>query len=133
MPKYSAIAKPLFDLLKGGKRKGKHHKNILSGRKLCASDWTVVQEKAFEHVNSSLVHSVVLAHPDFTCPFMLSSDASLYGIGAVLPMVQEGEARTRPIAFASKSLSQSQKNYPAYRLEFLALKWSICDQSSVTG
>lgn len=43
------IAKPLFDLLKGEKRKGKHHKNKLSGRKLCASDWTVEQGQAFEH------------------------------------------------------------------------------------
>lgn len=42
---------------------------------------------------------------------------------AVLSQVQEGEARARPIAFASNSLSQSQKNYPAHRLEFLALKW----------
>lgn len=38
--------------------------------------------------------------------------------------------RARPIAFASKSLTQAQRNYPAHRLEFLALKWSICDKFS---
>ncbi|KAM7370275.1 hypothetical protein PAMP_011541 [Pampus punctatissimus] len=130
VPRYSAIAKPLFDLLKGGKRKGKHHKIKLSGRKLCASDWTADQEQSFEHLKSSLIHSAVLAHPDFTRPFMLSTDASLDGIGAVLSQVQEGETRARPIAFASKSLSQSQKNYPAHRLEFLALKWAVCDKFS---
>lgn len=32
----------------------------------------------------------------------------------------------RPVAFASKSLSQAQRNYPSHRLEFLALKWSVC-------
>lgn len=61
---------------------------------------------------------------------MLSTDASLDGIGAVLFQIQDGEARARPIVFASKSLSQSQKNYPAHRLEFLALKWSVCDEFS---
>lgn len=130
VPRYSAIAKPLFDLLKGGKRTGKQHKNKLSNRKLCASDWTPEQEQAFENLKASLVRGVVLAHPDFTRPFLLSTDASLDGIGAVLSQIQEGDTRARPIAFASKSLSQSQKNYPAHRLEFLALKWSVCDKFS---
>lgn len=55
---------------------------------------------------------------------------SLDGIGAVLSQIHEGETRARPIAFASKSLSKSQKNYPAHRLEFLALKWSVCNKFS---
>uniref|UniRef100_A0A8C1XJY0 Gypsy retrotransposon integrase-like protein 1 n=1 Tax=Cyprinus carpio TaxID=7962 RepID=A0A8C1XJY0_CYPCA len=76
----------------------------------------------------SLVGSVVLAHPDFSRHFILATDASLGGIGAVLSQVQEGETRARPVAFASKSLSRSQRNYPAHRLEFLALKWSICEK-----
>lgn len=130
VPGYSAMAKPLFELLKGAQRKGGLHKKKLSSRRLCASDWTSQQEQAFEGLKSSLVHSVVLVHPDFTRPFVLSTDASLDGIGAVLSQVQEGETRARPIAFASKSLSQSQKHYPAHRLEFLALKWSVCDKFS---
>lgn len=130
VPGYSAIAKPLFDLLKGERRKGRHHQNKLPSRKLKASDWTATQAQAFEQLKSSLAQSVVLAHPDFTCPFVLSTDASLDGIGAVLSQVQQGETRARPVAFASKSLSRSQKNYPAHRLEFLALKWSICDKFS---
>lgn len=130
MPGYSAMAKPLFDLLKGAKRRGKQPKNKLSSRKLCVADWTPEQGQAFESLKASLVHSVVLAHPDFNRPFMLSTDASLDGIGAVLSQIQEGETRARPIAFAGKSLSRSQKNYPAHRLEFLALKWSICEKFS---
>lgn len=122
VPGYSAIAKPLFDLLTGVKGKCKQNKNKLSNRKLCVSDWTPRHSQAFEDLKASLVHSVVLAHPDFTRPFMLSTDAFLEGLGAVLSQVQEGEVRARPIAFASKSLSRSQKNYPAHRLEFLALK-----------
>ena len=77
-----------------------------------------------------LLNCVVLAHPDFDRPFILSTDASLDGLGAVLSQVPAGEEKARPIAFASKSLSRSQANYPAHRLEFLALKWSVCDKFS---
>ncbi len=72
----------------------------------------------------------MLAHPDFTRPFILSTDASLDGIGAVLSQVPVGESKARPIAFASKALTRAQSNYPAHRLEFLALKWSVCDKFS---
>lgn len=130
VPGYSAMAKPLFDLLKGGKRKRTGQKDRTTGRKLCAADWTPQQEQAFDHLKASLVNSMILAHPDFTRPFMLSTDASLEGIGAVLSQLQDGDTRARPIAFASKSLNQAQRNYPAHRLEFLALKWSVCDKFS---
>lgn len=131
VPDYSAIARPLFSLLAGQKRKGKVNKNFKQksqDRKLSVADWTTDQEQAFQKLKMSLVDTVVLAHPDFTRPFMLSTDASLDGIGAVLSQIQDGEVRARPIAFASKSLSPSQRNYPVHRLEFLALKWSICDK-----
>ena len=36
----------------------------------------------------------------------------------------------RPITFASKSLSYAQSRYPVHRLEFLALKWAVCDKFS---
>lgn len=81
-------------------------------------------------LKSSLLNSVVLAHPNFDQPFMLSSDASLDGLGAVLSQVQQGDTIARPIAFASKSLSWSQRNYPAHKFEFLALKWAVCDKFS---
>ena len=129
IPGYSAKAKPLFELLKGERKKGKN-KSKLQYRKLSASDWTEAQVTAFNALRQSLVNAVVLAHPDFSRPFVLSTDASLDGIGAVLSQVKEGESHARPIAFASKSLTQSQKNYPAHRLEFLALKWAVCDKFS---
>lgn len=129
VPGYSAKAKPLFELLKGEKKKGKN-KSRLQYRKLSASDWTSAHVHAFERLKDCLLNAVVLAHPDFSRPFVLSTDASLDGIGAVLSQVGEGESRARPIAFASKSLTQSQRNYPAHRLEFLALKWAVCDKFS---
>lgn len=48
------------------------------------------------------------------------------GLGAVLN--QEYPEGLRPIAFASRKLSQSEKNYPIHQLEFLALKWAVVDK-----
>ncbi len=73
---------------------------------------------------------MVLAHPDFSLPLILSIDASLEGLGAVLSQIPAGEEKALPIAFASKSLSSSQRRYLAQKLEFLALKWSVCEKLS---
>uniref|UniRef100_A0A9J8AHH8 Gypsy retrotransposon integrase-like protein 1 n=1 Tax=Cyprinus carpio carpio TaxID=630221 RepID=A0A9J8AHH8_CYPCA len=133
VPNYSTVAKPLFDLLKGRIKRAKRghaNKRNFALRKLTVADWTPEAQLAFENLKTAMVEAVVLAHPDFSRPFVLSTDASLDGIGAVLSQVQAGDTRARPIAFASKSLSPSQRNYPAHRLEFLALKWAVCEKFS---
>ena len=130
IPGCSSIAKPLFALTAGQKRKGRGTggtRRAGTFRELTPQDWTPVCEKAFDDLKRVLLDCVVLAHPDFDRPFILSTDASLDGLGAVLSQVPAGKEKARPIAFASKSLSRSQANYPAHRLEFLALKWSVCD------
>ena len=43
-------------------------------------------------------------------------------------LYQEQDNEKRVIAYASRTLSSSERNYPAHRLEFLALKWTITDQ-----
>ena len=68
----------------------------------------------------------MLAYADFKAPFILHTDASGEGLGAVLYQVQEGKQRV--IAYASRSLSKSERNYPVHKLEFLALKWAITDK-----
>lgn len=133
LPNCSAIAKPLFALTAGCKRKGKKGRTVKNPgtfRKMKPSDWTAECETAFSALKERLLHCVVLAHPDISKPLVLSIDASLDGLGAILSQVKEGESIARPIAFASKTLSKSQKRYPAHRLEFLALKWSICKKFS---
>ncbi len=132
IPGCSRIAKPLFNLTAGQKRlaRGTSSRNRAGTfRELSPQDWTPACDVAFEELKRALVQSVVLAHPDFERPFILCTDASLDGLGAVLSQVPTGEDKARPIAFASKTLSRSQANYPAHRLEFLALKWSICEFS----
>lgn len=86
------------------------------------------QETQPKRLDSRVLSSVVLAHPDFSRPFILTTDASLNGLGAVLSQVPEGGSKARPIAFASKSLTRAQAKYQAHRLEFLTLKWAICDK-----
>ena len=133
IPGCSSIAKPLFALTGGQKRKPKGsggNKRAGTFRKLTPQDWSLSCDKAFEGLKSALLHCVVLAHPDFNQPFILSTDASLDGIGAVLSQVPVGEDKACPVAFASKSLSRSQMRYHAHRLEFLALKWAVCDKFS---
>ena len=57
---------------------------------------------------------------------MLHTDASGDGLGAVLYQDQDGQRRV--IAYASGSLTKSERNYPVHRLEFLALKWAVTDK-----
>lgn len=64
------------------------------------------------------------ANPKLT--YFLHTDASTKGLGAALYQEQEGQMRV--IAYASRGLSRSESNYPAHKLEFLALKWAVTEK-----
>ena len=63
----------------------------------------------------------LLVFPDFTKPFLLETDASKEGLGAILSQKQD-DGRFHPVAFGSSSLMPAEKNY-----QFLALKWRITE------
>jgi transposase InsO family protein len=116
---YATIARPLNDLLTGPnskKKKGQRPKPV-------PWLWTEVQQQAFEKLKECLTSPPVLGYPDFGKPFILHTDASCQGLGAVL--YQEIDGRERVISYASRGLSKSERNYPAHKLEFLALKWAV--------
>ena len=69
----------------------------------------------------------VLAFADFEQLFVLETDASGDGLGAVLSQKQE-DGKFHPVAYASRGLKSSEKNYHSSKLEFLALKWAVTDQ-----
>ena len=69
----------------------------------------------------------VLAFADFKKPFLLETDASGDGLGAVLSQKQ-ADGKYHPVAYVSQSLKGSEEKYHSSKLEFLALKWAIVDQ-----
>ncbi|KAJ8404547.1 hypothetical protein AAFF_G00338140 [Aldrovandia affinis] len=128
----SRLGKPLLDLTSGMKkpRHGKGRRK--ADRQLTSADWTPECREAFNLLKQALLEKVTLAHPDFSKPFLLSVDASSNGLGAVLSQNGESEDVAQPVAFASRSLNYAQSRYRAHRLEFLALKWAVCDKFSHT-
>ena len=68
----------------------------------------------------------VLVFPDFKKPFLLETDASKEGLGAVLSQKQS-DRWYHPVAFGSRSLTPAEKNYHSSKLEFLTLKWSMME------
>lgn len=91
--------------------------------------WTETCERSFEELKARLIAAPVLAYADFSLPFILEIDASYSGLGAVLSQEQGG--KIRPIAYASRALSRSERkmpNYSSMKLEFLALKWAMADK-----
>ena len=81
-----------------------------------------------EQLINCLVQPPVMAYPDFNSPYILHTDASETGLGAVLYQHQNGLLRV--IAYGSHTLTPAEKNYHLHsgKLEFLALKWAVCDQ-----
>ena len=68
----------------------------------------------------------MLVFPDFDKPFLLETDASKEGLGAVLSQKQD-DGSYHPVTFGSRSLTPAEKNYHSSKLEFLTLKWSITE------
>ena len=127
---FSKIASPIFDLLKKfesskTKAKGfKKNKQIPSKQLI---EWTAVHQSALDRLIDCLVSPPVLAYPGFDKPYILHTDASQLGLGAVLYQEQNGVNRV--ISYASRTLIPSEKNYHLHsgKFECLALKWAICD------
>ena len=69
----------------------------------------------------------MLAYPDFEKTCRLSCDASRNGLGTVLDQEQD-DMKFRPVAFASRRTSATEKQYPIHKLEFLSLKWSVTEK-----
>lgn len=95
-----------------GKKKPRREKGtgrkLVMVQKLTSDDWTDECRKVVEYLKDSLIKEVLLAHPDFSRPFILSVDALTRGLGAVLSQVQKGHAVGTSIVFVSKALNYAQ-------------------------
>ena len=89
--------------------------------------WEEVQSKAFNMCKELASKSVTLAHFDQNLPLVLTTDASPVGIGACLShrITEHGKTYLKPIAYASRSLQPSEKNYAQIDREGLAVYWAI--------
>ena len=81
--------------------------------------WDEQCQRAFDALKEALVSSPILGFPNETDQFVLVTDASLTGIGAVLSQKQKSGQKV--IAYASKSLQKGQRNYSATKRELYAV------------
>ena len=91
-------------------------------RKKTPFHWDASCDAAFEFLKVSLTKHPILAHPDFHIPFLLTTDASAAGLGAVLSQISNGVER--PIAYASRTLTSAERNYSTTERECLAIVWA---------
>ena len=82
---------------------------------------------AFQELKIKCLTAPVLAFTDFKKPFLLETDASIEGLGAVLSQKQD-DGHCHPIAYASRGLKGGELKYHSSKLEFLALKWAVTEQ-----
>ena len=114
---FANIAAPLYDLV------SREHKD----KKSKAVMFTPEALTAFETLKEKCVKAPVLAFPDFQKPFLLETNASGKGLGAVLSQKQD-DGCYHPIAYASRVLNETEQRYHSNKQEFLALKWAVTEQ-----
>ena len=72
--------------------------------------WSNDCQRSFDALKQALCEAPVLAYPRFDLPFILDTDTSTTGVAAVLSQLQDGEER--PITYAAKALTKSQRKWP---------------------
>uniref|UniRef100_A0A1Y1JUB3 RNA-directed DNA polymerase n=1 Tax=Photinus pyralis TaxID=7054 RepID=A0A1Y1JUB3_PHOPY len=104
---FSTISAPISDLIKGK----------FKGQKI---NWTTEADKSFNSLKTILCSAPILASPDFNKMFSLQCDASGYGVGCVLTQDDD-----RVIAYASRTLTNTERNYSVTERECLAVLFGI--------
>lgn len=106
IPDFSRITKPLTLCLKKGKK--------------VTLDSAYIN--CFEKCKTLLTNDPILKYPDFDREFILTTDASNFAIGAILSQGSIGS--DKPVAYASRTLNESEVNYSTIEKELLAIVWA---------
>ena len=107
IPNYASVAVALTDLTR------KSAPNRVT--------WTMECDRAFQRLKFLLSSSPVLRSPDFQKPFILQTDASDFGVGAVLSQEDEN-GDDHPVAYFSRKLLPREQRYSTIEKECLAIK-----------
>ena len=114
---FAKIAAPLYDLTSSDNK----------DKKLEHVDLFPEALEAFDHLKAACLQAPILAFMDFDEPFLLETDASGKGLGAVLSQKQ-ADGWYHPIAYASCVMNETEQRYHSNKQEFLALKWVVTEQ-----
>ena len=114
---FAKIAAPLYNLTSGDNKDKKSEHVDLSPEAL----------EAFDCLKAACLQAPILAFLDFDKPFLLETDASGRGLGAVLSQKQ-ADGRYHPIAYASRVMNETKQRYHSNKQEFLTLKWVVTEQ-----
>lgn len=106
VPNFSSLAGPL-------------NKLTSTSKKAPSFAWTSECENSFNKLKEILISAPVLSCPNYSLPFEVHTDASNYGIGALLSQTTDGVEH--PVAYMSKSLSSQERNYSITERETLAV------------
>jgi hypothetical protein len=101
---YSELARPLNDLTKKDKK----------------FEWSTKCQEAFDTIKKWFTEEPVLLMPDQSKPFQIESDASKVATGMVLTQLDSNGDR-HPIAFLSKTFSETERKYEIYIWELLGI------------
>lgn len=107
IPGFSKVAKPLTELLK----------------KEATFRWGYEQDQAFRVLRDALCTEPLLQYPDFTEPFVVTTDASQIAIGGILSQGPIG--KDQPIAYTSRVLNDAEQNYSTIERELLAIVYAV--------
>ena len=114
---FANIASLLFDLIRGDNKDKKSEAVTLTPEALTA----------FETLKERCIQAPVLTFPDFQKPFLLETDASGKDLGVVLSQKQD-DGCYHPVAYASRTLNETEQRYHSNKQKFLALKWAVTEQ-----
>ena len=105
IPKYAQIARPINRLVSGEN----------ANKKKALVEWTEECQVAFEHLKHLCSQTPILAYANYQKAFKLHTDESEHCLGVVLYKKQDDNTEC-VIAYASRSLSKSEKNYDTHRV-----------------
>jgi hypothetical protein len=84
--------------------------------------WKRDQVDSFHSLQTILTEQPILQYPDFTKPFVLTTDALGFAVRAILSQGEIGQ--DKPISFASRTLNNAEKNYSTIECELTAIVWA---------